>query len=399
MFKNFSIPAIVITLHFSTAIASAAPTTQTNIAPQLNNTQLAAAVDTLMHQQCDHDELSGAMLLASHGEVLFESSCGEASKRYHALNNVETKFNLASVGKMFTAVAIAQLVESHRMAYRDKISKYIDTSWLPASVTDRITIGQLLSHTSGLPEFLTLEKSRNSSRAMYRELGDFRPLLRGLEPSFQPGTRYSYSNTGFLLLGVAIEKASGENYYEYVRKHIYQVAGMTNSDSYALDDPVENLATGYLWNQADSQPRKESTFEGVLRGTSFCCGYSTVHDLLRFSEALKNNRLITQKSLQTLWQNHSPEDTPSGGRYGYGFELHSGVAGRVVGHSGQFPGVSANFDLYLDRDRVVIILSNYPPDRVMIGKVQDLIAQVPYDQALLQSPAQQSLGESNREHQ
>ncbi|MBR7784606.1 serine hydrolase domain-containing protein, partial [Undibacterium luofuense] len=109
------------------------------------------------------DEFSGAVLIAKHGQVLFESVCGEASQRYHVPNKLDTKFNIASVGKMFTAVAIAQLVQAGRLSYDDTLDKFLDASWLPVAVSKRITVSQLLNHTSGLPEFLSRAKARHSS--------------------------------------------------------------------------------------------------------------------------------------------------------------------------------------------------------------------------------------------
>lgn len=370
MFKHISCLVFSGLASFTVGMTQAADTVTLSAVDQ----QLRQEVGALLQKKCERDEFSGAVLIAKHGQVLFESVCGEASQRYHVPNKLDTKFNIASVGKMFTAVAIAQLVEAGRLSYDDKLDKFLDVSWLPAAVSKRITVGQLLNHTSGLPEFLSRAKARHSSRAMYKELVDMKPLLEGLTPSFPPGTRYSYSNTGYLLLGAIIEKLSGENYFSYVRQHIYQPAGMQNSDSYALDDPVDNLAMGYMYIQKNSGRRQESSFEGLLRGSAFGCGYSTLHDLLRFSEALNNGSLLKPESLQVLWQNHTPGNmTMSKHDYGYGFQLHSGDAGRVVGHSGHFTGARANFDMYQDAGYVVILLSNYELKFPLAADIEDLI--------------------------
>lgn len=370
MQKRFYLPFILGTLSTSLSMAQTLTTP-----PELaaSDAKLAVAVDSLVQQKCARDDFSGAVLIARQGRIVVESVCGEASKRYHANNNLDTKFNIASVGKMFTAIAIAQLVETGKVSYNDKVSKFVDASWLPAKVTNQLTIAQLLNHTSGLPEFLNTSNARNRSRALYRELVDMKPLLEGISPAFQPGTRYAYSNTGYLLLGVIIERASGENYFDYVRKHIFKVAGMNDSDSYALDELVENLATPYM--MAQPPRRRDATFEGVLRGSAFGCGYSTVRDLLRFNEALKKGSLLKPASLQALWQNQLPEATEKGGGYGYGFELRTSKAGRIVGHSGQFPGIAANFDFYPDQDQVMILLSNYDPESSLHSKIEDLMTQ------------------------
>jgi CubicO group peptidase (beta-lactamase class C family) len=338
-----------------------------------NDAQLAAEITTLFRQQCSSDTYSGAILVARQGKVLTEAACGEASKRYHVPNNVDTRFNIASVGKMFTAVAIAQLAEAGKLAYEDSLDKYLDASWLPAEAASKITIAQLLAHSSGLPDITEDARAVNSSRALYRELSDMKPLVHSYQPSFQPGSRYAYSNTGYLLLGAVIEKVAGQNYYDYIRQHIYQPAGMTHSDSYPLDEPVENLAMSYTTSYQGQAHAREATFDGLLRGAPFGCGYSTLHDLLNFAQALQDGKLLKPESLQALWQNHAPSLSDSQG-YGYGFELRTGATGRVIGHSGQFPGVAARFDMYRDRGMVVIALSNYDRGYPMAGKIEDMIA-------------------------
>lgn len=335
---------------------------------------LAVQTQAIFQEQCKRDRFSGALLVEHKRDVIVESACGEASKRYHVPNKIDTKFNVASIGKMFTAVAIAQLMEAGKLSYDDKISKYVDASWLPASVTERITVGQLLAHSSGLANFMTTERAYHSSRALYREHEDVKPFLQGMTPEFEPGTRYYYSNTGYLLLGVIIEKVSGQNYYDYIRQHIYQVADMKNSDSYFLDEPVENLAMGYMDTPDKGSHSKEATFAGLLRGFAFGCGYSTVRDLLNFTHALQDGRLIKPGTLKTMWQNHAPQTTDKNGGYGYGFELRTSATGPVVGHSGQFPGVNGNVDIYPDKDYTVIVLSNYGSNFPMADKVGDLIA-------------------------
>ncbi|MFZ6654073.1 serine hydrolase domain-containing protein [Undibacterium sp. TJN19] len=355
------------------ACGSAGAPVLAQTAPALDEAALTAKAQAIFKEQCQRDTFSGAILIAQGQRVVTEAVCGEASKRYHAANRIDTKFNLASIGKMFTGVAIAQLAEAGKLSYTDKISKFIDASWLPASVTDRITIAQLLTHSSGLAEFLNQDRANHSSRALYRELDDLKPLLQNMGLEFEPGSRYLYSNTGYVLLGVIIQKASGQNYFDYVRQHIYQVAGMTDSDSYALDEPVENLATGYNRTRGQTKYNHDTTFEGLLRGFSFGCGYSTVHDLLRFTQALQDGKLLKPATLDEIWQNHAPKVDKKDGGYGYGFELASSPAGRVVGHSGSFPGVIGNVDIYRDSGYVVIVLSNYRNEFPMASQLGDLL--------------------------
>lgn len=124
------------------------------------------------------------------------------------------------------------------------ISKYVDESWLPDEITSKITVHHLLSHTSGLGSYFN-RTYWNGSRELYRKVDDYKPLVKGDKPAFEPGKRFKYSNTGMLLLGVVIESVTGVSYFDYIRKNIYAPAGMKDSDSYEMDFPVENLAIGY----------------------------------------------------------------------------------------------------------------------------------------------------------
>ncbi len=240
-------------------------------------------VQEKLDELCRKDAFSGVIRIAKGDQVLFEQACGEASKSWHVPNNTGTKFNLGSMNKMFTATAILQLVEKGKLRLDDPIGKYVDESWLPAQITGRVTIRHLLTHTSGLGSYFN-ETYQNSSRDLFRQVDDYKRLVQSDTLAFEPGSRFQYSNTGMLLLGVVIEKASGENYFDYIRQHIYIPAGMTGSDCYELDRPQENLAEGYL--QAPDGGWKNNLFLHVLKGGPAGGGYATAGDLHRFARAL-----------------------------------------------------------------------------------------------------------------
>ncbi|MCB0616676.1 MAG: beta-lactamase family protein, partial [Phaeodactylibacter sp.] len=176
--------------------------TPSNVEPELvTEVSLVPELEQLLQRLCEQDAFSGTVLVAKGNEVLFTKACGEASKRFHAPNKLDTKFNLGSMNKMFTATAILQLVENGKLALNDPISKYVDESWLPKSITDKVTVYHLLSHTSGLGSYFN-DTYWNGSRELYRSVEDFKPLVKGDTLQFEPGERFSYSNTGMLLLGV-----------------------------------------------------------------------------------------------------------------------------------------------------------------------------------------------------
>jgi CubicO group peptidase (beta-lactamase class C family) len=304
---------------------------------------------------------SGTVLIARGSEVLFEYACGSANKRYGVPNNPETRFNLGSANKMFTAVAVAQLVERGRLSFTDTVDRYIDDTWLPASVTRSITVHHLLSHTSGLGSYFN-ETFFNGSRARFRAINDFKPLVRDDRPAFAPGERFEYSNTGMLLAGVVIERVTGKSYYDYIRDAIYAPSGMLDTDCYDIDAPVPNLAMGYIpvvdattdQTHRWSEPGwRENIFEHVAKGGPAGGGYSTVRDLHRFANALISGNLVGPEMRQALWTDYT------GVGYGYGFNVEKTENGTTIGHDGGFPGISASFQVALDTGYVAIVLSNY----------------------------------------
>jgi CubicO group peptidase (beta-lactamase class C family) len=346
--------------------------TPTNVTePALTHADMLEEVAILLERTCERDVFSGSALIAAGEDILFTHACGEASKRFHVSNNVETKFNLGSMNKMFTSTATLQLVGKGIVTVDDPISKYVDESWLPREVTDKITVHHLLTHTSGLGSYFN-DTYWDSSRELYRALDDYKPLIRDERPAFEPGTRWQYSNTGMFLLGVVIESATGQDDFDYIREHIYQLAGMQNSDSYEMDFPVENLAIGY-----DPAPNSRWLYENnlykhVIKGGPAGGGFSTVGDLHRYAMALQSGALVSQESLELMWTDHFGEG------YGYGFGIQDGPNGRVVGHSGGFPGINSNLDIMLDRGYIVAVMSNYGGAASPIaGRIATLISRVP----------------------
>jgi len=320
--------------------------------PSFSEAEMLRETKEIVERVCEKDIFSGTVLLAKGDEVLYSRACGEASKRFHVPNNIDTKFNLGSMNKMFTATAIAQLVEKGVLSYDETIAEYVDESWLPLEVTEEITIAHLLSHTSGLGSYFN-DTYWNGSRQLYREVDDFKPLVVGEELAFEPGERFRYSNTGMLLLGVVIESATGGSYFDYIRENIYAPAGMTDSDSYDMDEPVENLAIGYDPDPESEYGWRNNYFMHVIRGGPAGGGFSTVGDLHRFALALLSHKLVSEASLDQMWIPQSDND------YGYGFGISEGPRGKVVGHSGGFSGINGNLSIFVDAGYVVAVLSNY----------------------------------------
>ncbi|NTU51142.1 MAG: serine hydrolase, partial [Candidatus Aminicenantes bacterium] len=212
--------------------------------PPLTEKEAVGEIRALLAKVKEKDWYSGTVLVAKGSNILLTDFAGEASKAFHVPNNIDTKFNLGSMNKMFTSVAVARLVEAGKLAFDDPIGKWVDETWLPKDVTSKITVRHLITHTSGLGSYFN-DAYQKSSRALFRKLDDYKPLIKDDKPAFPPGERFQYSNTGMFLLGVVIEKVTGEDYFEHIRKAITAPAGMISSDCYEMDYPVETLAIGY----------------------------------------------------------------------------------------------------------------------------------------------------------
>lgn len=342
-------------------------------AARLTDQQIAEKLGAFVDRTAKSGAFSGAVLLAKDGKPLLLRAAGVANRDFDVPNKADTKFNLGSMNKMITAVAILQLAEQGKLSLDDTLAKHLDTSWLSQDILDKVTLRHLLTHTSGLGSYFS-EKWDQSSRALYRNVDDYKPLVVGETLAFEPGTSWKYSNTGLLLAGAVVEKASGTDYFDYVRTHITGPAGMINTDSYELDKVNPNLAVGYERRPSPSGPQYQNNiFKHVLRGGPAGGGYSTVEDLLRFDQALRAGKLLSKQSLDQAWSPYPDLKSPS---YGLGFAIQPTPAGKTVGHSGGFPGVNGQLTMYLDSGYTIAVLSNLGSGASMVdARARELIAQ------------------------
>jgi len=313
--------------------------------------ELVPAVKKIVQRIKEKEAFSGAVLLAKGKDILFKDAGGEASKRFHVPNNINTKFNLGSMNKMFTSLCIMKLVEEGTLSLEDSLDKFLDETWLPDEVTSKITILHLLTHTSGLGSYFNQEYDRGS-RTLWRALDDYKPLIKDDRPAFKPGERFQYSNTGMFLLGVVIEKVTGQDYFSYVCEQIYEPAGMENTGCYEMDYPVENLAIGYSSARKSPYGWQNNLYKHVIKGGPAGGGFSTVVDLHRFGLALLEEKLVSRESLEKMWTDHA------GAGYGYGFTVRETPKGKVIGHGGGFSGINSNIDVFVESGYIVAVMSN-----------------------------------------
>lgn len=341
---------------------------ETSPAKKLSDDEIVGELENYLKKLADADVFSGAVLLARNDKVLFKRAYGFANKDFQIPNRLDTRFNLASMGKMFTAIAVAQLVERGKLSYEDTLAKHLP-GVIDQAAAEKIKIKHLLSHTSGLGSYFT-EKFYNSSRTRFRSIDDFFELVKDDKAAFEPGTNWKYSNNGFQLLGKIVEKVSGQDYFEYLRENIFKPAGMNATEANELDRVNPNLAVGYGKEFTDrGTVFRANTIMLPVKGGPAGGGYSTVEDVMRFTSALQSGKLVSAETAKLLM---SPKPELASPNYGYGFLVYT--AHNAVGHPGDFNGISTSLEIYPDSGYTVIILSNYDSTRQMVMmRAQEMI--------------------------
>jgi len=322
--------------------------------PHLSESELISAVRKKMDEEVTADRFSGAALIARNGKTVFAQAYGPADREKKTPNNLKTRFRLGSMNKMFTAVATLQLVQSGKLDLKAPFGNYL-TDYPNKDVASKVTIEQLLSHTGGTGDIFGPEFDKN--RLELKTLPDYVKLYGTRGPEFAPGSRWQYSNYGFLLLGVLIEKVSGQTYYDYVREHIFKPAGMTATASEPEEQVVPDRSIGYTrFTGGGLQPNTNTL---PYRGTSAGGGYSTVEDLLKFATALQTHKLLNAQHTEMLTTGKA--DTPGGGKYAYGFQDAMVNGTRCFGHGGGAPGMNGELKICPGPGYVIAVLANLDP--------------------------------------
>jgi CubicO group peptidase (beta-lactamase class C family) len=323
---------------------------------RLTEAEALAALEGFVRDEAAADRFSGAVLVAKDEEVLFKEAYGLADRERETPNAVQTRFRIGSMNKMFTAVAILQLVEAGGVDFTAPLGTYL-TDYPNRGVAEQVTIHHLLTHTGGTGDIFGPEF--DAHREELRALADYLELYGERGTEFEPGSQWAYSNYGFILLGAVIEEMTGQSYYDYVEEHIYSSAGMTGTGSLPEDHRVPDRAIGYMdpSGGTDWRPNTETL---PYRGTSAGGGYSTVGDFALFADALLSHELLGPDSTELLIT--GKEEIAPGIGYAYGFEDHRGTDGNGwVGHGGGAPGMNGDLRIYPGSGYVVVVLANLDP--------------------------------------
>lgn len=310
------------------------------------------------------NKLSGVVLVAKDGVTIVSKAAGVANKATNAPIDLNTKFNLGSMNKMFTAVAIAQLAQAGKLSFTDTVGKHLP-DYPNKEVAEKVTIHHLLTHTSGMGSYFGEKFAAQREKLL--TVAGYLPLFASEPLSFPPGEKFQYSNSGFMLLGAIIEKVSGQDYYSYVQEHIYKPAGMNDTGFYEPGKEIANLAIGYTKMTPNGQPGNEirdNTGLREVRGGPAGGGYSTAPDLVKFHRALFSYKLLDTTNTELVTT--GKVDAFGGkARYGYGFGESNADGKHSVGHNGGAPGIAAELQMFPEVGYTLVALMNSDPPTLM----------------------------------
>lgn len=341
-------------------------------------TSLAIAQEKILVdavEKARSEGFSGVILVAQEGKVLYQEAIGLRDFENLVALKKNDIFEMASVSKQFTAMMIMMCQEKGLLDYDDPVGKYLDIPYRG------ITIRQLLTHTSGVPDYQAVmdehwDKSKVAGNPDILEyLNQYQPPML-----FEPGEKYEYSNTGYVFLASIVEKATGRDFVELMREWIFQPLGMKNTDirSPEAKAKVKNFAAGHIKNEAGEYVNANNfhssdytVWLGNRKGPGRVS--STPLDLLLWDQALYTDQLVSQQTMELAY---SPAKLNDGTRsyYGFGWELEpKSPLGKMVMHTGDNPGYKTIIVRYIEENKTIIILNNnYHPDMMRLVEAATL---------------------------
>ncbi len=341
--------------------------------------------DKLFNDLVNQEKLNGNVLIAEEGKVIYNKSFGLANLKTKSKLNKNTVFELASCSKQFTAMGILMLADKGKLNLKDGIEKFFPE----LSFYKGVTVEQMVYHTSGLPDYMELmervyDKSKIATNAdIIATLAEHKPALL-----FEPNERFEYSNTGYALLASIIEKVSGQSFGEYLRQNIFMPLKMKKTFVYNrryAPKSVKNYALGYI--KSDSLNKfilpddmKDYNFVIWLDGVvGDGCVNSTAPDLLKWDRALYTNKLLSVDGMKKLFEVTSLNDK-SRTEYSFGwFVENNDELGKIVNHTGGWPGYATFIERHVDSDKTIIVLMNYESHSFPVESMRDVL----YDKPLV----------------
>ena len=325
--------------------------------------------DRYMQAQVTVNEFSGIVLVANKGNIIYKKPFGYADREWNIPNTQDTKFEIGSLTKQFTAAAILQLVEEGKLSLQDHLNKYFPK--YPKG--DSVTLHMLLSHTSGIvdytgiPEFYPLHTpplKPDSVIALFKN----KPYL------FTPGSKWSYSNSNYFLLGYIIEKATSQTYSSYMHEHIFKKASLTNTFVNQLDSVLAFRARGY--SKMDKGGWKNADYMSMELPYSAGSMVSTVDDLFKWQNELLAGAVISKQMVNKMM-------TPNLKNYGYGLFIDTFANQKRISHAGGIPGFTSFMESFPADDVTIVVLSNNEGSSntiadAMASYLYELPVEIPY---------------------
>ncbi|MFN3195250.1 MAG: serine hydrolase domain-containing protein [Chlorobiota bacterium] len=300
-------------------------------------------IDQYLDRHYGNKKFNGNVLITKGNEIIYSNSYGYANKQHKVQNTDSTKFLIGSITKPFTALGILILEEEGKLRLENKLSEYFPEF----ENSEKVTIKQLLTHTSGIPDYHSLSdwvidsKSDNTTPEFTIE------KVNGRKFDFEPGTNFRYSNTGYIFLGLIIEKVSGLKYSEFINKNILKPLGLNDTGIIDNKSIIPNLANGYT-----TTPRESIVADYINYNQPYASGnmYSTSKDLLNFTQAIMSSELISPEKTKEIFK--------AGKYYGYGWGIRNFDGIKAYGHYGGMNGFVGAITYIPDNDYFICILTN-----------------------------------------
>lgn len=312
--------------------------------------EIAAKLSERMQAAVKEFDFSGAVIVTKEHQPLLCAGYGLANRELEVPNTPQTKFRLGSITKQFTAMAVMVLQERDKLNVEDLISKHLEST--PAA-WEGITIRHLLNHTSGIPSYTGFPQMMSRTVRQVATVDEVITTFRDKELEFQPGERFTYSNSAYILLGKIIERASGQEYETFLREAIFQPLEMNDTGYDRNGTILPRRAAGYV-----KTPRGLENAPYIDMTWPYSAGalYSTVENLARWDEALTTGKLVSAESYRSMF-------TPGKGDYGFGWFIRDRDGQTEIGHGGGIHGFSTSIVRYPSDKVCVVVLSNVIPSR------------------------------------
>lgn len=316
-------------------------------------------LNSYLKSQESENLFSGVVYVSQNNKTIFQNAYGKSNHKTYKGNDLDTKFNIGSISKVLTKIGIMQLIDKEKINFSDKVVKFIPE--LSMVMADKITIEHLYRMTSGLGNYWSHDLYLKNFKKL-NNLEDYLPVIANETLAFKPGTSKAYSNSGYELLGIIIERVSKQNYYDYIRENIYHKLGMNNSDSYYRNGKTDNLAIGYTaYNKGEQlsmlNPKKIGKDKKLMnvhdrfppRGTAAGGGYSTIKDFIKLSQGLIDNTLFS-KEITDLFFSYLPKRNPNS---------------KILSVAGASYGICSAIYFDYTQNISVIVLTNIDPSTAM----------------------------------